>query len=680
MLNNMKISARLTLLLALLLAVILAVGGVGLYASGKSNDAMKSVNDDRVIPLMHLNAIYRANLSNRLAISNAIAQPESMAGSIRKIAENKALIDKEWERFAAVVLRDGIVDEEDRMLAARFLEVRGRFVEQGIKPAVAALRANDLAEIKRIQVERISPLNAPLDEALNGLIEMQVRDAQKAQEESDATYRSMRTLSVALALIGALLGGALGYSVIRSINRSVNGLRGVMVQMAADSNLNARAAVHGKEEIGQASAAFNGLIGRFSEVMREIGDCSRNMGQSSFHIATISNEISEVSKQQESHSGEVITAMRQLHQISSNVQAQATEAADRSCQVEVLAREGIASVHQNISSMAETTRQVGLASLEIQELEQSARQIHNIVKTIKEIAGQTNLLALNAAIEAARAGEQGRGFAVVADEVRKLAERTTGSATEVGDIIGKLSGKVQQVAASMDGVVQKVNVTQEEAGKTARTIEGMAGNVVETAQANQGISGASQRQLDQFGLLQTTLETLFATLKENGGKVEITATIGDDLRAVAGRLNGIMSGFTFAAGSDKIEPAQHEKRHAPRAQNSLLVKLSQGDRAIEAVSSDFSLTGLRLRLPHTLSERDHVDLAIRIPVDLSINLPDEDLNRYMHQNALHVKGRILWQRKEADGYICGVEFTDADESKRGALKKCFEFFHKNPEF
>jgi methyl-accepting chemotaxis protein len=152
--------------------------------------------------------------------------------------------------------------------------------------------------------------------------------------------------------------------------------------------------------------------------------------------------------------------------------------------------------------MEETTHQVSRASVEIQELEQFAQLIHSIVNVIKEIAGQTNLLALNAAIEAARAGEAGRGFAVVADEVRKLAERTTGSASEVSEIIGQLSGKVQQVVATMNVVVQKVNITQEEARKTANTMEGIAITAVDTAKANQRISSVSQQQVDQFGLLQ----------------------------------------------------------------------------------------------------------------------------------------------------------------------------------
>jgi len=279
--------------------------------------------------------------------------------------------------------------------------------------------------------------------------------------------------------------------------------------------------------------------------------------------------------------------------------------------------------------------------------------------------------AVVAGAVAAAAGEAGRGFAVVADEVRKLAERTTSSATEVGTIIGELSGKVQQVAATMDVVVEKVNVTQQGAGNTARTIEGMAGHAVETAQATQGISGASSQQLDQFGLLQTTMDTLFSILKESGAKVETTATIGDDLRMVTGRLNNLMAGFTFNSGI-VIEAAQHEKRRAPRAQNSLLVKVEPGGNTVEALSSDFSMTGLRLRLPQALKER--------ASVDLSLYLPDDDLEHYEHQSPLRIKGRISWQRQEGGIFLCGVDFVDVDEGKRRMLKKCFAFFHKNAEF
>lgn len=509
-----------------------------------------------------------------------------------------------------------------------------------------------------------------LQNKLNLMLEREVKQAALNAEKSQSDFKQLLGAFIGVFLLAIFVGGGFSISIAAKF---VNALKEAILsaQRISQGNLGEQIKVLEKDETGDLNIALGDMQNRLESILCEIGDCSRNMGQSSFQIAAISNEIADVTKQQENHSGEVMGAMRELHQISSNVKSQAADAASRSHQVETLARGGIENVRQNIKSMEETTQQVGRASLEIQELEQSALQIHNIVKTIKEIAGQTNLLALNAAIEAARAGEQGRGFAVVADEVRKLAERTTNSATEVGDIIGSLSGKVQQVAGTMDGVVKKVSSAQIEAENTAGAIEEMAGNVVETAHANQGIFNASQQQLDQFGLLQSTMENLFVILKESGEKVGTTATIGEDLRTVASRLNNIMSGFKFTGGI-VIEAAQHEKRRAPRAQNSLRVKIKQGGKVTEAVSSDFSLTGMRIRLPKPANVHEQVELGIY--------LPNEDIEQYERQTPSHISARISWQREEKDGYLCGVEFTNLDESKRTMMKKCFEFFNKNAAF
>ena len=281
------------------------------------------------------------------------------------------------------------------------------------------------------------------------------------------------------------------------------------------------------------------------------------------------------------------------------------------------------------------------------------------------------MLALNAAIEAARAGEQGRGFAVVADEVRKLAERTTQSAIEVGKIVVDLSDKVKQVAGTMDGVVQKVGITQQEAKATASTIESMAQNTVETAEANQRISTVSFQQLEQFGLLQTTLETLFSILKESGKKVETTAAVGEELRVVTGRMNKIMADFTFNS-QIVIEASQHEKRRVPRAENSLRVKINQSGNELEGLSQDISMTGLKLKLRSPIKEHELINV--------SLFLPSDDLNQYKNQDPLDLKGSVSWQRKEGDNYLCGIEFANMNEVQRNQIKKCFQFLKRNAEF
>ncbi|MDD5384258.1 MAG: MCP four helix bundle domain-containing protein, partial [Gallionella sp.] len=251
----MKISTRLIFLLAFLLAGLVVIGALGLYAADRANSALESTYNTKLIPIAQMDAIARANLGNRLAIANAIMRPENMAEHIREIGENKSVIDKQWEAFMA-----SLTDDEDKILAAKFADARGRFVEEGIKPAVAAMRANNAAEIRRIQAEHITPLNVPLNETMGALIEMEKRDAEKLHLESVAAFKTMREFSIALILLGAALGCALGFSIIRSINRSVGELCGVMVKMSADGDLSARAKVYGQDEIGQAATAFNGLI------------------------------------------------------------------------------------------------------------------------------------------------------------------------------------------------------------------------------------------------------------------------------------------------------------------------------------------------------------------------------------------------------------------------------------
>lgn len=663
-LAKVSIQTQISILIGTIFVLFGVALGVAIWSIGQTSSRFSSFVDKDQAELLAYTEMYAQGLQMATALRNVQLEPENKKGFDNF---SKAAADFTKALQSAQTLAAGNDKALESLRKIVDLREKQRLLQEKI---VGLAAAGDPAPARQLTISQETPLWREIKQLIIDNIDASRLLATRSKSQVLESAGNAQEFSGFLAAVAIVSGLLLSVFIVRRITRLLRNAVCV-AELVAEGKLDTVIEVASRDEVGHLLASLDKMQGKLQTVLKEIDDCGRNMEQSAYQVAAISNEIADVSKQQESQSDDVTNAMQHVHRISRQVQEQAIDAANRSGQVEQLAREGIDNVRQNIDSMEDATRQVGRASSEIQELERFAELIHSIVNVIKEIAGQTNLLALNAAIEAARAGEAGRGFAVVADEVRKLAERTTNSASEVSEIIGQLSEKVQHVVATMSVVVEKVNLTQEKARTTANTIEGIAATAVDTAKANQGISAASQQQVEEFSLLESRQDNLFEILHENGMKVQTTAAIGEDLRAVTGRLNGIMSGFSFAGGLT-IAPAQHEKRRAPRAQNSLRVKIVRSGSASEAVASDFSMRGLRLRVVEALPETD--------PIDLLLYLPHDDLDKYQAQEPLKVKARVAWQRKEADNHLCGIEFSDLGASQSRLLKDCFEFYKKNPEF
>ena len=425
------------------------------------------------------------------------------------------------------------------------------------------------------------------------------------------------------------------------------------------------------DEIGILERSFNAMISELTGIIRNIDDNSRQMALSAYQVATISHEIGEVSKTEDERAAEVTAATAGLADVSDSVQQLADEAKQRAVTAAAGAREGVDSVRTNIGQMEATVTEVNQASDQVTALKAAAQRIYDIIGTIRAIAEQTNLLALNAAIEAARAGESGRGFAVVADEVRDLAARTTDSTAEITGIINQVNEQVGQVSESMGLVVQRVHTSQERAGEIADIIERVSGDIASTADANQQISGVSGDQMRQLQSLQVSLSSLFETFKENAAKVETTASIGEDLYQVSESMRKLLSEFTYERDTD-MPRADNEHRAHPRVERHLRVRFRQGEHHYESISSDFSLTGMKLRL--------HQMLDANSPIDLEIFTPYDDLTRYESQRPVALKAKVVWQRHEGGQLHCGIKFVELNADIERQLKVCFEYFHKEPRF
>ncbi len=427
-----------------------------------------------------------------------------------------------------------------------------------------------------------------------------------------------------------------------------------------------------RDEIGLLEHSFNEVLDALNRILRSIEASGRQMGQSVHQISAISHEIADIGKSEHKRSEEVAAATDKLQQISESARRLAEQAQANSQTTEQRAREGLATVQTNIQEMQRSVEEVNRAADEIRELGHAAQQIHTIIDAIHTIAEQTNLLALNAAIEAARAGEAGRGFAVVADEVRKLAVRTTGATAEISQIIDTVTGKLQQVTDTMGQVVEASHADQARAHETAAVFEAVAGEVTQTASANHDISLASKEQIQQLLHLRDTLANLFTALEANAAKVEITANIGDDLHQVTQQFNELMAGFQFIHLDEQQQRRADEQRNHPRFNQSLLVRVTQKGQVYDGITRNMSLSGMQLRVSEVLDTQ--------APVELALFLPQEDRSAFAKQTPLIINADIARHHQEHGSHFYGLEFRNLTPGQRGALKQCFSFFHKQAEF
>lgn len=477
-----------------------------------------------------------------------------------------------------------------------------------------------------------------------------------------AVWESGIEFAVQFAVIGVVAA-----LFVRPIQVLIEGLKEV-----EKGNLTQSVAVINQDELGELAQHFNASTERLRSILNRVDNGSRSMGQSAFQIATISHEIANIEKTEQENSAEVRRVTDQLTQIAESVRTESEHASAQARDMASQAREGEAIVEQNLQLMNDTIAEVRVVAREMQRLSETANQISSITATITKIAEQTNLLALNAAIEAARAGEQGRGFAVVADEVRLLATNTAASAHEIADIIGPLQQGVRSATQAMEGVAIRVEGTGDNARQTAVVISSMGQGVGSVVEGSAMIDTHSREQIEAIMNLQQNLDRLFETLATNAAKVEVTATIGDSLYELTGEMESIISDFTFCEIT-QIEKRKGEQRSTPRIDSRLIVEVEQQGHTAEGLTQDLSMDGARIQLSRPLPQE-------RGTIEISIRLPTTDKESFLSQAPLVVRAELQWHKLAAGQHQYGVRFIRLSPHDTQHLRTVFAFFHSEPLF
>ncbi len=311
----------------------------------------------------------------------------------------------------------------------------------------------------------------------------------------------------------------------------------------ASGNLNTRIPVRYQDEIGILGMAFNEMAERFHEIIVKLIDTSSKLSHSASEMVVITERTHEGVRQQQSDTETIATAMSEMAATVQEVSHNATQASDHAGEARDQANDGKVVVDKTIHAITSLADKVQSAGQVIQELEKHAVSIGTVIDVIKGIAEQTNLLALNAAIEAARAGEQGRGFAVVADEVRNLAQRTQESTSEIQEIIERVqtsAGKsVRVMQEGQDSATQSVDL----ASNAGQALDRITQSVTAITDMAIQIANAVEEQSKVTEEMQRNVVTISQVASNTAEASQQTAQECSELERVSGELGQIVTHF-----------------------------------------------------------------------------------------------------------------------------------------
>jgi methyl-accepting chemotaxis protein len=389
--------------------------------------------------------------------------------------------------------------------------------------------------------------------AVAEMVQADVEGGTAARAQADNAMAHSNATLIVVGVVLVVVVSLLGFLIVRSVDRGIVVMLGMIGELSSNNLAAGDAEVVSRDEIGNAILALNGLKRNLQKIMQSISDTAERVAGTSEELSSSASLQAQGAESQNNQTTQVATAMQEMSSTVLQVSENSNKAAEASRQAAETARRGGTIVEDTLNKMHSIFESVSGTAKKIEDLGKSSDQIGRIAGVIDEIADQTNLLALNAAIEAARAGEQGRGFAVVADEVRKLAERTTTATKEISQMIKSIQNETKAAVVAMEGgtrqVEDGVNATTQ-AGDALKEIIQMSEQVGEMITQ---IATAATQQSSASEEINQNMDQIAKLVKESADSAQQSANACQELSGMAIDLKKMVSNFHLSngAGSDR---------------------------------------------------------------------------------------------------------------------------------
>ncbi|AGL85155.1 hemolysin secretion protein HlyB [Pseudomonas protegens CHA0] len=405
-------------------------------------------------------------------------------------------------------------------------------------------RQNKLDEMRSLINSRIKEGTDQMGEQLNQLIAINAADARSASKAAGEHYSSAIAGIVAVAVLAALLTIVLALLLTRSIvtplNRALNA-----AQVIAGGNLRQAIEVDGKDEPARLLQALAEMQASLRRTIEQIAGSATQLASASEELSAVTEEASRGLQQQNNEIEQAATAVNEMTAAVEEVARNAVSTSEASRQSTQAAREGRDRVVETVDAIQTMTHDVQSTSVMIEGLATQGRDIGKVLDVIRAIAEQTNLLALNAAIEAARAGEAGRGFAVVADEVRALAHRTAQSTQEIEKMVAGIQNGTGDAVESMQQSNQRTQSTLELARAAGVALEQIAESINQINERNLVIASASEEQAQVSREVDRNLVNIRDLATQSAAGANQTSAASHELSRLAVDLNALVARFVI---------------------------------------------------------------------------------------------------------------------------------------